>query len=70
MVKNMCFFIVGHRFESKGGQGMYIYIDYAMKSLHGGVPYPTNKGISYANLLSCYNVTLKLCYLLLLLLLN
>jgi hypothetical protein len=51
MVKNMCFLLRGHKFKSTGGVG-YVYLRrlYQSNRWAKGVPCPTNKGVSYTNL--------------------
>ena len=51
MGKNMCFLLRGHMFKSRGGKGMYTFVDF-ISQIAGrrGVPCPINKGVSYTNL--------------------
>ena len=59
----MCFLLGCHRFKSRRGQCMYTSIDFSSYIVaHRGVPCPTNKGVSYTNLVSRLVVTLKIDY--------
>jgi hypothetical protein len=60
MVKNMRFLLGGHK--SRGGSVCIPPETLAVKSLGGGGPFPTNKGVSYTNLVSSLVVTLKIDY--------
>jgi hypothetical protein len=70
MVKNICFLLRGHNLKSRRGYGMYTFIDFTSEIAGWrGVPCPTNKGVSYTNLVCWLGYDLKNRLLLLLLLL-
>jgi hypothetical protein len=51
MVKNMCFLLRGYKFKSRGGRVCIPSVDFIQSNCWAeGVPCPTNKGVSYTNL--------------------
>jgi len=60
MVKSMCFLLRGHRYKTKGGEYVCLRRLSSQIIARRWVPCPTNKGISYTNLVSGLVVTLKL----------
>jgi len=56
----MCFLLRGHRFKTRGEKSMYAFVDLAVKIVaQRWVPCPTNKGVSYTNLVFGLAVTSK-----------
>ena len=70
MVKNMCFLLRGYRFKSRGGRVCILRRLYQSNRWAEGVPCPTNKEVSYTNLMCWLDRDLKNRLLLLLLLFN